>query len=138
MEQLCTVFQFLSVYFFRGIQVGLPKYDGIQMRLDYKNISYQCHLFSISLLIYSSDNDKPGVSISIEVPIQPIDNVTLTCMPITTDHVTAFRWYKGYELIARITTRTTRTYMNLHYYSCPVNTTFTKTSISDVKEVFFL
>ena len=36
---------------------------------------------------------------SVENPVEPIDNVTLTCIANTTDTITAYRWYKNSKLV---------------------------------------
>ena len=58
-------------------------------------------LFSkkIAPIFLYSDNDKPRVECPVKLPVESIDNVTLTCVPTTNDMVTGYVWYKNSDKI---------------------------------------
>ena len=96
------------------------------------------------MIISVSDNDQPTVVSSNNSPVEGRDNVTLTCVPATTDTITGYEWYKDDSKITINATNNTYSLpankrANSGLYQCKVMTkNLPGLSRSEVKNVTFL
>ena len=97
----------------------------------------------MQLYIYLfSDNDKPNITTTNQHPLDQYDNVTLTCLPVTTDVVTKFQWLKDEQIVEGVISESFMVGNNRSSsgnYSCRVRTTRVGRSTESTKEaVIFL
>ena len=99
---------------------------------------------SLTLFIYLfSDNDKPNITTTNQHPLDQVNNVTLTCVPITTDaSILGFQWIKDEKRVEGVISETFMIGNNRSSsgnYSCHVRTCHIGKSGESKKEaVIFL